>query len=294
MQWLNYHHLYYFWQVGKAGSVQAAARGLRLTPPTVSAQIHRLEAALGHRLIVRRGRGVALTAAGRLAYEHAEEIFSRGEALRRALGTGEAPSMRVLVGAAAVVPRPIVRQVLAPALALAAHVTCAVDGRPTELLAELAAGHLDLVLSDAPAGPFQPVVAFNHRIFSGPTVWLASAALRRRLGRSFPSCLNGAPLLAPTRDSMLRRSLDQWCEARRVRPQVVAELADSALIYACAEEGLGICAAPSALADELGRRHRLQRVGQARGLRQRFFAITTQRSFDNAAVAAICRPHRDH
>src|SRR5689334_25304798 len=108
MEWLNYHHLLYFWMVAKEGSIAAASKELRLAHPTISAQIHRLEEVLGEKLFVRKGRTLALTAVGRVAYRYAEEIFTLGRELTVTLkGQATGRPIRVVVGLSDVLSKSI-------------------------------------------------------------------------------------------------------------------------------------------------------------------------------------------
>src|SRR5689334_12043418 len=81
VEWLNYHHLHYFWLVAREGGVTQAAARLRLSHPTVSGQIHALEDALGEKLLERQGRRLVPTEMGRLVYGYADEIFGLGREL---------------------------------------------------------------------------------------------------------------------------------------------------------------------------------------------------------------------
>src|SRR6187200_644458 len=81
MDWLNYHHLLYFWSVAKHGTVTKACEELRLAQPTISGQIRLLENTLGEKLFVRTGRRLGLTEMGHLVFKYAEDIFATGQEL---------------------------------------------------------------------------------------------------------------------------------------------------------------------------------------------------------------------
>src|ERR1051325_3612860 len=119
MEWLNYHHLLYFWMVAKEGSVVRASRELRLAHPTISGQIHRLEEVLGEKLFARKGRDLVLTDAGRVAYRYADEIFSLGrEFLDTIKGRSTGRPLRLVVAVSDVISKSIVHRILAPAFSL--------------------------------------------------------------------------------------------------------------------------------------------------------------------------------
>ena len=82
MEWLNYHHLLYFWMVAKKGSIARACEELRLAQPTISEQLRALEENLGEKLSARQGRWLVLTETGQVVYRYADEIFALGSGLR--------------------------------------------------------------------------------------------------------------------------------------------------------------------------------------------------------------------
>lgn len=289
MEWLNYHHLRYFWAAAREGSVTRASQKLNISQPTVSAQIRELEQALGEKLFTRSGRALALTEVGRTVYRYADEIFGLGRELLDTIHdrpTGR--PVRLSVGIADVVPKLVAYRLLEPALELpeAVQVECLED-HPERLLSELAVHRLDVVISDAPVPPAVKVKAYNHLLGEcGVTIFGAEALVRAHKG-DFPRRLDGAPWLLPTGETTLRRSLDQWFEAEGLRARVVGEFADSALLKVFGQAGLGFFAAPSAIADEVRRQFRVKALGQVPGLRERFYAVTVERRLKHPAVLAI-------
>lgn len=290
MQWLNYHHLQYFWAVARYGSVVRASAELRLAQPTISGQVRRLEEVLGHKLFERVGRNLVLTDTGRTVFRYADEIFSLGQDM---LGTvGGRPSVRPLrltVGVADVLPKALVQQLLEPAFRLEKPVQlfCR-EGRVVEdFLGALAVQELDMVLADRPLGPGVNVQAFNHLLGECGTTFLAVPAMAKACRTGFPASLNGVPCLLPGPHAALRRSLDQWFEAASVRPFMVAEFDDSALMYSFGEEGRGFFAVPTIQEADLRRRFGLHAIGQVKTLRQQFYAISVDRRVEHPAVKAI-------
>jgi LysR family transcriptional activator of nhaA len=161
MQWLNYHHLLYFWTAARLGSITDAAFELRLAQPTLSGQIRALEDSLGGKLFKRVGRNLALTDLGMTVYGHAERIFSAGRELMDAVsGRGKAMSLRFQVGIADVFPKMLAQRILAPLLGAEEDILLVCrENQPDRLLAELALHNLDVVLSDAPVPPTVSVKA---------------------------------------------------------------------------------------------------------------------------------------
>ena len=297
MEWLNYHHLLYFWVVAKEGSLARASQELRLAHPTISGQIHRLEEALGEQLFTRQGRNLVLTEVGRVAFRYADEIFSLGrEFLDTVKGRASGQPLRLVVGVSDVLPKAMVHRMLEPAFRLAerVRVICREDRSTEAFLGELAVHAVDVVLADAPAGPGTAVRAFNHLLGESGTTFFAAPQLARSCRQRFPRSLDGVPFLLPGGNSMLRRLLEQWFTAQDIRPQVVGELDDPALAQVFGEAGRGVFAVPSVVEEDVRQRYKVQLVGRAEALQQRFYAISVERKISHPAVIAICEEARRH
>jgi LysR family transcriptional activator of nhaA len=247
MDWLNYHHLLYFWAVAREGGVAKAADRLHLTHPTISGQVRELEARFGEKLFVRVGRGLELTEMGRVVFRYADEIFGIGRELMDTVkGRPTGRPMRLSVGVDEVLPKLIVRRLIEPALKLPAGVRLTVREAPVgELLSRLAVHALDVVLSDSPVSPHFRIKAYSHLLGECGVSWFAVERVAKSLKRNFPKSLDGAPVLLPTEETALRRALEAWFQALGVRPNVVAEFEDSALLKAFGQEGHGAFPAPT-------------------------------------------------
>ncbi len=294
MEWLNYHHLLYFWVVACHGSVTRAAAELRLAQPTVSTQLRTLEEVLGEKLFARTGRRLVLTDVGRLVFRYADEIFGLGrELLETVKGRPTGQPMRLTVGIADAVPKLIAYRLLRPALTVAepVRIICRED-KPDRLFAELAIHELDLVLSDAPIGPTTKVRAFNHLLGECGVTFFGTPALARTCRRGFPRSLGGAPVLLPTDNTALRRSLDDWFESEGVRPRVVSEFEDSALLMAFGQAGMGLFPAPSAIERQVRSQYGVVVVGRLDAVCERFYAISGERRLKHPAVVAISEAAR--
>jgi len=293
MEWINYHHLLYFWTVARTGSIAKASQELLLSPPTISSQISRLEDQLGEKLFVRTGRRLVLTEAGDMAYRYAEEIFSLGRELTETLhGRPTGHPLRLRVGVADPLPKWIAYHLISPALQLpgSVRVICH-EHRPDRLLAELAVNDLDVVLSDAPVGPQVKVRAFNHQLGECDVAFYGKRTVAAKLRQRFPLSLDGVPFLLPTEDSSLRISLDQWFNQQQIRPLVVGEFDDFSLLRTFAEAGHGAFAAPSIIDAEM-RQYGFAMIGRAKAIRWRFYAISVERRIKNPAVVAISEAAR--
>ena len=294
MEWVNYHHLLYFWRVAREGSLAQASSELRLAQSTVSKQIHQFEEVLGHKLFTKSGRRLVLTESGRVVFRYADEIFGLGrEMLDNLRDRPVGKPLRVTVGIADVVPKLVAERVLAPALALAEPVrlVCREDS-PDRLLAELALHELDVILTDAPANPNVKVRAFNHLLGESEIGLFGHPNMARKYRRGFPGSLAGAPMLLPTEDTMLRRSLDQWLDAAGVRPNVIGEFEDSALLKAFGSRGVGVFPASMAVATEVEEQYQVEAIGKASNVRERLYAVTVERRIKHPAVVAICETAR--
>ena len=294
MEWLNYHHLLYFWLVAREGSLARASTELRLAQSTVSGQIRSLEHVLGEKLFARSGRRLVPTEIGRVVYRYADEIFSLGRELQDVIkGRPVGRPLRLVVGIADVVPKLVAQRLLEPALKLSVpvHLVCHED-KPDRLLAELAVHSLDVVLADAPVGPTVRIRAFNHLLGECDVVFFATAKLAATYKRGFPKSLDGAPVILPTENTTLRRSLDQWFATRGIHPRVVGEFEDNALLKVFGQAGMGLFPAASVIADEVQRQYRVRPIGKLDGLRERFYAISVDRKLKHAAVIAISEEAR--
>jgi LysR family transcriptional regulator, transcriptional activator of nhaA len=293
MEWLNYHHLLYFWTVARTGSISAASKELRLASPTISNQIRKLEDNLGEELLRRSGRKLVLTDMGRIAMRYADEIFSLGQEFTSTMK--ERPTgrpVRFCVGIADVLPKVIAFRLIEPALRLRTpvHLICRED-RPDHLLADLAVHDVDVVLSDAPASPAANIRAFNHLLGECGVSFAAPKKLAF-LKKGFPRSLDGAPFLLPLDNTALRRDLDEWFHSQKLRPAVMGEFADLALLRVFAEEGFGVFAVPSVMEDQM-RRYGFYRIGATDKIRVRFYAISVERQVRHPAVVAVCEAARN-
>ena len=289
MEWLNYHHLLYFWTVAREGTISRASAELRLAQPTISGQIRALEDQLGEKLFQRSGRNLVLTDIGRVVYRYADDIFATGRELMDTLKdrpTGR--PVRLQVGVADEVTKIIAYRLLEPALRLPqpVHIVCR-DGPPERLLTELATHALDLVIADAPISPAIKVKAFTHALGETPVTVFGTPKLAAPRKKNFPRSLEGAPFLVPTVGKTLRRTLDHYFDQQSIRPRIVAELDDSALLTTFGQGGAGLFVAPTVLEKEVMRQFGVVVVGRLDAVRERYYAISVERRLKHPAVIAI-------
>jgi len=286
---LNYKQLHHFWTAARAGGIVRGAERSGLAPQTVSGQIAALETELGVNLFKRQGRKLALTETGRMVLDYAEEIFRLGSELEEALRSragGRAMPFRV--GVADVVPKAIAWLLLAPSMDLAEpmRIVCR-EGKFDALLGELAIHKLDVVLADSPLPPSMDVRGYSHALGTSTIGLYATPTLADALQGSFPACLDGAPLLLPGAEASVRTPLLRWLETERLRPRIVGEFDDSALMRAFAEAGAGLFPSASLVGEQLCRQAGMVHLGDARGVTETYYAISVERRLTHPAVRAI-------
>ena len=265
-------------------------------PQTVSAQLRRLEEALGEQLFDRSHRTLVLTDVGHVAYRYANEIFTLGRELTERLrGQPAGLPLRLLVGVADVLPKLVAYRLLEPALQIDEDVQIeCVEDTSERLLARLAVNELDVVLSDAPVPPAVRVRAFNHLLGECGVTFLGAPALVATHRRGFPQSLDGAPFLLPSEGTALRRSLEHWFDGVGIRPLVVGEFQDSALLKVFGQAGAGIIAIPSIIAEDARRQYKVRKLGETTEIVERWYAISVERRVQHPAVLAICHVAREH
>jgi LysR family transcriptional activator of nhaA len=298
MEWLNFHHLRYFYVVARDGSIAKASQTLHVSQPSISTQLRLLDRALGEKLLARQGRGLVLTDMGRLVYDYAEQIFGLGrELLDTVRDRPTGLPLRVQVGIADVVPKGLAFRLLQPLVSggesTQADSTRLVvrEDRPDRLLAELSAYQLDLVIADVPAPGAGRVRTFSHGLGVAEFAVFGTESMARRLRRKFPESLRGEPFVLPLEDSQLRREFEAWMRSMDLRVAVRAEVEDSALATTFAQAGIGLMLAPVVLAPDL-RRRGLVSLGVIPELRCRYYAITVERRVKNPAVVRLLEAAR--
>lgn len=287
----NYKHLYYFWVVAKEGGISRAADKLDMAVQTVSAQVRELERSLGYTLLKPAGRGLALTEAGLAAMQQADEIFRLGENLpalvRDAVST---PNVRLAIGISDGLPKLVVHRLLQPVitephLRLLCH-----EGEFDELLGDLALHRLDVVLSDRPAPANPNIKLYSHRLGSSSIAWYGSKALVDRAVKNFPQSLADVPMLLPTSHTALRARLDSWLVQHAIRPHIVGEFEDSALLKTFGASGMGVFPAAEWVHNDLLTHYATKRLGLCEGVTEHFFAIGTEKRVHHPLVHRLLEP----
>jgi len=289
VEWLNFHHLRYFWTVARKGGVRKAADELHVSQPSISAQLRLLEDSLGEKLFKRSGRSLVLTEMGNLVLTYADEIFSAGRELMNAVK--QRPGGRLLrlnVGMTDSISKLMGFEFLKPAIRFSepVHVVCrmaAIEG----LVNQLQAHRLDIVLADEPASSSLKAKTFNHRLGRSGVTFCAVPAIAKKLRRNFPQSLNGATALLPTENMGMRAVLETWFDTKGIHPRLLGEYEDSALMVFCATAGRGFTVVPTVVAREVLKHWGLRVIANVDECGTEFYAITAERRVKNPAAMAI-------
>ncbi|MCC6508747.1 MAG: LysR family transcriptional regulator, partial [Pirellulaceae bacterium] len=278
-----------FWVVSKEGSVAKASEKLHVTPATISIQLRDLEKSLGVKLFRKAGRGLALTEMGMAVQADANEIVATGQELMDMVnGRPVGGPMILRVGIKDVMPKLVAYQLLEPTLRVSADIRLlCYEGDVTQLISDLAIHKLDVVLSDTPIEPTMKVRAYSHLLGESDVVLVGTKALAKSVRNGFPGSLNGAPVLLPMRNSVLRRSLDYWFEANEVRPKIVGEFDDSAMLKIMGKAGVGIFAVASAIRSDVEEMYGVEFIAAVSDVTEKFYALSVERKVKHPAVLAI-------
>jgi len=293
---MNFKHLHYFWAAAKAGGIVRAGEQLHISPQTLSGQIKLLEERLGCALFRKLGRGLELTDEGRLALGYADQIFALGAELESRIGQiGDSErGLDFQVGIADSVPKAIAYRLLEPALAVSAQLRLLChEGKFQDLLGRLAVHRLDLVIADEPMGRQVSVKAYNHLLGTTEMSFFAAPALKRSLVGDFPQCLDGAPMLLPGSSSAIRQRFDFWLASHAIRPRVIGEFDDAALMKAFGGEGRGVFMTPTVLESETSAQYGVRVVGRSPDLVEEFYAVSVERRITHPCIAAITNAARE-
>jgi len=287
----NYKHLYYFWVVAKEGGISRAANKLDMAVQTVSAQVRDLERSLGYALLKPAGRGLVLTEAGLAAMQQADLIFQLGESLPALVrDAASSPSVRLAVGISDGLPKLVVRRLLQPVVPMPNLRLLCHEGELDNLLGDLALHRLDVVLSDRPAPPNPNIKLYSHALGSTDVAWYGTAALVKAAMKDFPKSLGDVPLLLPTAHTAVRTRLDHWFEQRGIRPRIVGEFEDSALLKTFGASGMGIFPGADWVHDDLLAHYAVERLGPCEGVTEHFFAIGTEKKVQHPLVQSLLQP----
>ncbi|PKO88344.1 MAG: LysR family transcriptional regulator [Betaproteobacteria bacterium HGW-Betaproteobacteria-10] len=287
---LNYKHLHYFWVVAQEGSITRAAERLGVAVQTISGQLSLLERQLGKALFNSQGRGIVLSEAGRSALGYADQIFQLGDALVEAVQTSDSEStLRLRAGISDGIPKLLAYRLLSSVTNMPVEIRLICDeGEFETLLADLALHRLDVVLTDRAAPVGGNLKVFSKRLGDFENGLFAAPDLFERYQAGFPQSLNGAPMLLPTRHNAIRNRIDRWLESREIRPKIIGEFEDSALLNTFGRGGLGIFPAPLILTEQIEAQLNAQALGPMSGVSEQIYAISNERRIRHPAIEVLC------
>jgi len=291
-QWINYHHLYYFWTIAEEGSVSKAAAKLRLGQPTLSAQLKQFEESLGVQLFERHHKRLSLTEQGEVAREYARTIFRTGSEMVEALHDRLKPSRPSLtIGALDSVPKQIMCQLVKHALKITPCQLTLREGSPEEMVRELCAHRIDLYLTNfLPSG--QTAKGLYHRLIAKNSVSIFGAPKFRNLRKDFPRSISGQAFILPTYDSKLRYDLDLWSKAHSVTFDVVTESQEIALKKLLAVDGVGLMATASHAVTRQVLEGELVELGKLDEVQEELYLVAANRKIANSVAARLLKEFR--
>lgn len=286
---LNYHHLRYFLAVATEGGIKRASDRLHVSPPTLSAQVRELEGYLGAPLFRREGKSMRLNDTGRVVKRYAERIFGFGDEMVEVVRRGEPGGIETVhVGIVDSVPKLLASRILSRAWAELPGLRALVrEGLPGELFPALAAHQLDIVIATEPAPASLKTVLFSRKCGRFDVHLVAAPALAKRFRPK--AGLTGFPLLVPTREFPLRREMERWWADEGIRPDIRAELDDSAAMRELAAAGVGAAPVLGPVLDDVSRRYGLVKLPVRTGLHEELFVITAERQFSHSGQRVIAR-----
>jgi len=289
MKWLNYHHLFYFRTIAKAGGIAKAADKLRLGQPTLSTQLKQLEDALGRSLFERKNRSLVLTEAGKIALDYAENIFRTGDELLQVLEDGAVSGRTdVKIGALDSVPKRLLSNLVRAALKEKNVTVSLLEGRGDELFRELFSHQLDLIVSNYPPSSLEFGRIYSRSLAKVPVAVFASAEFIG-LKKKFPESLNGQPFILPTAHSKLRHDLDHYFKINGLRIIPIVETQDTSLQKLLGIDGLGLIPLPEFTAKDLVGEKKLVKLGTLQDVREEFWLISAARKIENPVAARLMK-----
>lgn len=282
---MNLHHLRLFRAVAADGTLTGAARRLNLSQSALSTQIKALEASLGHELFERRGRSLVLTEAGRIALDHADAIFRTAEDLAAVMRETGKVRRALRVGALATLSRNFQMEFLRPLIGRRDVEVILRSGSQAELLRDLEALALDVVLTNLAPPREADTPWLVHQIGEQPVSLIGTPA--RIGGRPMQELLRAEGLVLPAKDSALRAAFDALMAGVGATPHIAAEADDMAMLRLLARADAGLAVIPPIVVrDELSS-GLLVEVAQLDGIREHFLAVTRQRRFPNPLLAEV-------
>ncbi|AOY87778.1 LysR family transcriptional regulator [Marinobacter salinus] len=283
---LNYHHLFYFWNVAKTGHLTRAAESLHVSQSALSGQIRKLEDSLGYELFVREGRRLRLSEAGRVAFGYAEDIFRQGEELTALFSSGSQANRESLkIGAVATLSRNFQEGFLKPLLGREDLELSIQSGTLEDLLRRLSAHRLDLVLSNQPVHGDEETPWRSRRIARQSVSVIGPPGAGG--ATTFPELLTQRSLIVPGQDNNIRHAFDQLCDYHKLRPRIVAEVDDMAMMRLLARDTQHFAVLPPVVVRDELQAGSLYDYGALPGVFEEFYAVSIRRQFEPPLLTSL-------
>lgn len=289
MNWLNYHHLYYFWITAKEGSIKATSKKLGIGQPAISSQIKTLEGALEQDLFKRQNRGLVLTEAGKVVLDYANQIFTLGNELMEVVKDGAfSKRIHLQFGALDSVPKGLVQSLIHSAQKTGPCVISVLEGEGDHLFRELQAHRIDLVISN-----FPPTIGDTKQFFSRLLAKIPIAIFATKkfhpLKRKFPNSLQSQPFIMPSLHSKLRHDLNHFFQTQSISVDVIIETQDTSIQKLLGIEGMGLIPLPDFAGKELVKEGKLIKIGTLRGVTEDFWLISSPRKIQNPIAMSLMK-----
>lgn len=285
--WINYHHLFYFKTIAEEGSVSLAAKKLRLGQPTLSAQLKQFESVLGVQLFERQHKRLILTEQGKVALDYARNIFKMGSEMYEVLHDRLIPSkISVQIGAIDSIAKQIILQLTKQAYKIAPCQIGLLEGKSDELLRELLAHRIDILVTNFVPGASQAKGLYHRAISKKPVSFYASSEFKG-LRKNFPRSLAGQPVILPSYDSRLRYDIDHWSKLHSLNLNVIAESQDIAVKKLMAISGMGLIPSASHTVVRQIASKELIEIGQLEGIHEELLLVSAERRVENPIAARL-------
>ncbi|NKC17494.1 LysR family transcriptional regulator [Pseudoalteromonas sp. S4498] len=292
MSRLNYHHLYYFWQVAKIGNLTQAAKELHVSQSALSSQIKQLEHNIGVSLFERVGRSLMLTNQGKKVLSYADDIFTTGQELEALLSKGVQSTTHVTIGVLTTLSRNFVEAFISPLMRRSDVQFKLKSGSISELLNGLTNYELDLVLTNRTinldtSDPYWQcqLVAKQPLAIVGPPALKPST--------QFPQGFEKTRWILPPANSDLRTAFNALCAQHQYFPNILAEVDDMAMMRLLARDSGAVAVLPAVVVKDEIAQGVLQQYQELPNIYEYFYAISTQKKVVPEAIKILLQEAHD-
>jgi LysR family transcriptional activator of nhaA len=273
--------------VCKQGSVTKAAEALFLTPQTVTGQIKALEERMDGKLTKRNGRSVEPTELGQLVFKYADRMFGLSYEMLDIVNYSQHSNILFDVGVADALSKRLVSKILMSTIPEdnSIHLRC-FESTHEMLLEQLSQHKLDMILSDCPVDSSQSPGLFSKKLGESGMSFFSSGEVK---GVNFPAVLEQRKLLIPGSRTSMGRKILQWFDRQGLKPDILGEFDDAALMKAFARyHHDAIFLAPTLYMSEVEQDTSLQLLGGIEELKEEYYVIFAERMIQHPAVKNVC------